>query len=716
VVTRAIVAIVGLAFAVASASVVAPSAAIAASAVFNGDPVDSVNGAPFEILPGQPLVRPGADGRFGTADDVVDTAIVGDIDLVVRLGAVPGGGTIPDPSPSRGAVPLATAGLRGAGTPIPFTVYLSDGAVSPSRPYGNLLAAADMNGLPALVLVFADRNGDRMIGPLGRDGAADVRALAELEPVGREVAIFTDGVATGSVVVTVGSPPSAGGVELVASAFALTGATDPAFFKGFVPTGPAITTALPFFPDRDPARIFSADIGPLQPSGTLNPELHPAGLPAPGIGLSLALPTDGSSPTVDVAKAVAGPAVCARLVEKKRGKRGIAPEPPFLTLGTSGSAARGKLVLVAVDRLGNPTDVATPLTARVVVDGPLGIAPDRDHAPASESIAVTKTRGVAVSLRPSGAATGSIRVVVGGALCQRLAFEVRPERTLGVADALVAQKGRGDFRTIGDAVAGATDRNGDGRIAIEVGEGIFRENVALTRAVELRGAGPGRTVIDGHGAGPALQVASTGALASRLTATGGTSGVDVTTASLVQNLEARGNLGAGFRLLATGSEARVCSALDNAGAGFAVESSADVTDSSSLRNSAAGISVGAVANVTATGNEVAANGGNGIEVLLGTSPTVAGNAIAGNIASGIVLDETTGGTVSANRSAANDDNGLDLHKANDAVIDGNDFSRNGGFGMRIDRSSSDFDAAPGVQAPPGTNDVSNNRKGALDIR
>jgi hypothetical protein len=36
--------------------------------------------------------------------------------------------------------------------------------------------------------------------------------------------------------------------------------------------------------------------------------------------------------------------------------------------------------------------------------------------------------------------------------------------------------------------------------------------------------------------------------------------------------------------------------------------------------------------------------------------------------------------------------------------------------MRIDRASADFDAAPGTQDPAGTNDVSDNRKGAIEIK
>ena len=111
----------GLVFGAAAAGIGAPAPARAASVVFSGDPVDG-GGRPYEILPGQPLVTAGADARLGTADDVVTPGVIGDIDVVVRLGSVPGSGPIPAPAPSRHAVATATAGLRGTGVAIPFAV------------------------------------------------------------------------------------------------------------------------------------------------------------------------------------------------------------------------------------------------------------------------------------------------------------------------------------------------------------------------------------------------------------------------------------------------------------------------------------------------------------------------------------------------------------------------------------------------------------------
>ena len=62
-----------------------PSSAVRAQQVFLGDPVDS-SGRPFPMMPGLPLLLPGNDGEFGTADDVHDPSYSGDMDLVVRVG------------------------------------------------------------------------------------------------------------------------------------------------------------------------------------------------------------------------------------------------------------------------------------------------------------------------------------------------------------------------------------------------------------------------------------------------------------------------------------------------------------------------------------------------------------------------------------------------------------------------------------------------------
>lgn len=697
----------------------AATPAAAASAVFDGDPVEPGSGQPYEILPGQPLVTPGADGRLGTADDVVDPGTVGDVDLVLRLGPVPGSGAIPAPAPKRGGVFTGVAGARGAATAIPFTAYLSDGAAGPAAPYGSLLPAPDMDGLPVVVLLFADLDGDGVIGPTdrgrGKTPEAQVRALAELEPVGREVAFFAGGVASGSVVPTAGAPARSKGLVVVGTALAFTGAYDPGFLDGHVPTGPGITTAQPFLPERDPLRLFTSDIGPLTVDGTLNPAPRAAGLPGPGTDLDLALPADGSAPTVDTALVLAASPTCARLVERKgTGKHRRPPAPAHLALGTAGGARKAKLRLVAVDRLGSQTDPVAETTARIEVSGPIALTVDKDGDPTGESLSFTRANGRAVNLATTGAGTGEIRVRLGGALCQRIAYESRAERDRGGADARVGAR-RADFTTIAAAIAGAADADLDGRVTIEVAEGVYRECVVLDRPVELRGAGPGRTVIDARGTGAALAVADPAAIVGGLTASGGTAGVALVVTTGVAGLEARANVGPGFLLVADGAAAAACVARENGGEGFAIEAGATVHDSTSVANALAGIVVRGAEGAVVAGNRAVQNGRDGIEVVGAVDPVVTGNATSGNLERGLSVEDTTGGVLAGNRAAANDDDGLRLKDTTGMLVDQNDLTANGGWGMHLRSASADFDAAAGVQGPPGTNDVAGNESGAVLI-
>ncbi len=689
-------------------------AAQALSAVFAGDPVDSQSGLPYELLPGQPHVSAGVDGRIGTADDVIDRALTGDIDLVVRLGDIPADG-IPAPASHRGAsLPSGVAGAPGVGTPIPFHVFLSDGATSPEQPYGNRLAAADMNGLPVVVLLFADLNGDGDIGPTGAALPRAAGALHELEPVGREVALFSNGVASGTVAVTAGAPRDRGGLRVVATAIALTGSYDANFFAGFVPNGPAISTALPFLAERDLSKVFSPDIGALAIGGTLNPDPHAAGLPDPAV-LDLTVPTDGSSPTVDTARVMAGRPVCARLFDYTPSLVPMPPEPEQLILGSSGLPSVRRMRLLAVDRLGNPSTSEEPLRVDLIAEGPLSVVPDRDGMPAVEHIVLNRVRPRPVALRATGVGSGAVQVVLDGVVCQRLPVAARAELTRGGSDGRVAQFGAADYRTIGTAVAAASDRNGDGRITIAIAEGLYRESVRVTRPVELFGAGRGRTIIDAGGRGPALALVHPAANASDLTASGGTVGISIEAALDLQGLEARANAGAGVRVAAGGAALTGCEARDNGGPGIALDASALVDSCVSEHNGGAGIAVSGAADTVVRGTVSVANGGDGIVAIGCTDPELTGNRAAGNLGAGATLEACSGGMVLDNRFGANDGNGLRLDESDGALIDGNDCSANGGFGMRIGRSDADFDAAGGVQAPPGNNDVSGNRRGPLRL-
>jgi hypothetical protein len=288
----------------------APRPASAASAVFNGDPGDA--SGPFEILPGKPLVRPGADGELGTADDVVDATLVGDIDLVVRAGDLPTTDAIAPPAlvGGRGALPSGVAGPRTAGgTEIPFTVFLSDGATGAGAAAGHLLAAADMDGLPVIVAAFPDLDGDGRIGPTDA-GSAAARALRlrELEPVGRAAALFSGGIARGTLAVRRGLPASRGGLTVALVAMALTGPLDPNFFDGAIPSGPAIATALPFLPQRDLSRLIRDRAVPAGP-----PRRCRRSCSSPRRRRPTSAAADGSEASIDGAIVRSQPAVTVAL-------------------------------------------------------------------------------------------------------------------------------------------------------------------------------------------------------------------------------------------------------------------------------------------------------------------------------------------------------------------------------------------------------------------
>jgi hypothetical protein len=261
-------------------------------------------------------------------------------------------------------------------------------------------------------------------------------------------------------------------------------------------------------------------------------------------------------------------------------------------------------------------------------------------AAASES-ALAHAKGEQLVLDATGAGMGTLRVLVGGALCQSLAVSVRAERNRGGSDAVVAQKGRADYRSLAAAAASATDRNGDGRITIVVGDGIFREPVPIARAVEILGAGHGRSVVDARGLGSALTLGSAGASIDGVTASGGTAGVTVAVPMTVSGLDARANLGAGIELAVDGAAATACVARANGGAGISLTAAASAVANTAIDNAGAGIAaVTSAGGVAITANVLTQNGHEGIQIRNADTPLVTANGIGGNYGTGIELEET----------------------------------------------------------------------------
>src|SRR5439155_260703 len=147
-------------------------------------PGDAVAGDSPELADGQ-LTSDELDafGREGSAA----AAGVRIVDLVVRAGTMVVGPSIPPPSASPRTAVAGSAAMPG-GSGIPFTVAVSDGSGTP--PSGNPLLGPEMDGIPVLVVAFADLDGDGVVGPTNADdGGADddARELQESDYlVGRQ--------------------------------------------------------------------------------------------------------------------------------------------------------------------------------------------------------------------------------------------------------------------------------------------------------------------------------------------------------------------------------------------------------------------------------------------------------------------------------------------------------------------------------------------------
>lgn len=386
--------------------------------ILNGDPIDPNSnpaGGAYTILPGLPLiVDPGHGDPL-----VIDQTKIGDVDLVARAGTPLVGPTIPPPAAS---LPSAIAGGThiASGSELPFRIIASDGAASPAA--GNPLLGPELDGMPAVVFVFADLDGDGIIGPTNDDPAGSLDNARELQealfPVGRQVAVFENGVASGTVAIGPGAPASAGGLTVVLTAAAYIGPFDTHFMNNNVPNGPPVATMFPFLPRLAADRVVDGNGagGRAGDSVRISLALEPSVAPLVGdpvLGTPFAIPTDGSSVTVDRARVDSGPFTRARFVRPSdptdfstvagalptrfyRGAGGalLAPLSEITIAGNPVSAQ-----IVPVDRLDNVT--LPPASTSVTLRAGPGVAivsPDTDADPSQETLPLDSDAAVAVTL------------------------------------------------------------------------------------------------------------------------------------------------------------------------------------------------------------------------------------------------------------------------------------------------------------------------------
>lgn len=436
--------------------------AVSASAqpqVLQGDPINPSTGQAYILLPGTGLVLPGEDEKFNSDDDVINGSIVGDIDLVIRAGSGATSGPIADPPAGIAAAPLMTIGSAVAASipEIPFRVLFSDGAGPTAA--GTVISTSELDGRGTFVLAYADLDGDGFVGPTASDGNADTSIeLQEVySPVGRQVALFSAGAAQGTLGVRVAAPASVGGLGIALVGGAATGSVGPLFFDG-----PWVATQLAFMPPTDPRDLVGrGNVPPPDPSllveVRIEDEFEPEEvfLPPPGhpvLGTPYAIPLDGSSPTVGLARSESGPAVCAGLaLAVSAATYQPVPHKQLLALTDSlgsrvvaervdaiaplGDGTMPTVVLYAADRTGNPADPAGSLTASVTVGPGAGLsAPDLNGDSHTEIIQLSSAVLVPLTLDAGGSAAGTDRltVSVGGTICSSLA--VGGTGTGGVGD------------------------------------------------------------------------------------------------------------------------------------------------------------------------------------------------------------------------------------------------------------------------------------------
>jgi nitrous oxidase accessory protein NosD len=251
--------------------------------------------------------------------------------------------------------------------------------------------------------------------------------------------------------------------------------------------------------------------------------------------------------------------------------------------------------------------------------------------------------------------------------------------------------------------------------------GLYREHVTIGRALELTGGGSGLTVVEGDGTATALALNAAGAVVQGVTAVGAATGFHLGGGgAMLRASTAWRNVGPGIEIAAPGVTAVGVVARDNGGDGLRITGSGGSSrcEDALLRgNFGAGVAVDAAADVQLDANDAVDNNAGGLVLSSTAAPTARDNRTVNNVGSGLALTRSNAATLTGNLSALNDDDGLNMDRCDDAAVTGNTIVDNKGNGIFFRRGNNgDFAAAPGVQAPPGDNAVSGNRKGDVEVR
>lgn len=422
-----------------------------AQQVLSGDPVDTGGtGLAYPIMPGVKLVLPGDDEKFGTGDDVINSLLVGDVDLVVRSGTI-SSPAIPAPALNASGPAIATVtaggGRSGQGAEADFTVMVSDGSGSP--PYGNVVPNTDMDLRPVTVYAFADLDGDGTVGPTNTDGSGDngLETQEATAYAGRQMGAFLDGVFQDSLGLHLAAPASIGGLRVGLVAGAWTGADDQTLYTD----GPFILTRWPFFPPLDPKDLLGGgdapDPDPALPN-QLEWDIETNYLPSPNhpvLGTPFAVAVDGSEPTTDQVRVNSGAAVSARVFTDAsvsdflaRSSTRLRVAPPSAgsgrvlvmpveraALAADGTTSRLSLRVLPVDLFANVADPSSAVSVTLTVTGSASIAsPDTDAQADTETILLSDAAGVDIELDDDGTGSATLVLAIGDAPVQSVPIAI----------------------------------------------------------------------------------------------------------------------------------------------------------------------------------------------------------------------------------------------------------------------------------------------------
>ena len=170
---------------------------------------------------------------------------------------------------------------------------------------------------------------------------------------------------------------------------------------------------------------------------------------------------------------------------------------------------------------------------------------------------------------------------------------------------------------------------------------------------------------------------------------------------------------------APAGEVRQCDVRGNGGDGVQVSASASgaACVETWLRDNGGSGATAAAASTRMLDNRAAFNAADALALSGASDATVSGNRLAVNFGAGIFAENAPGAAIADNLSGASHGQGPHLDRCDDTAATGNTLEDNNGYGIFLRRSvGTDFDAAAGLQTPPGDNAVSGNRKGDVFIR